>query len=206
MNLPTLRLPSPFTFIFTISNLNYRDNVSISFSAEDLFFHCVILPVKYMYGTWRTLYAHKGLCEHVKCVFLEMYFESWHPTQMFKFIMSQFIFRLPQDVWVDNLDSRCFRLILWPLPCSWGRKWFACVFFMHTNPHSGDQDGGRPAIYQNQHRDRSASASIWFLPVWQSSFFTPLSWFFPLSLFVWFWLCLLHCCPTFKCALCACLF
>lgn len=42
---------------------------------------------------------------------------------------------------------------------------------LHTyKPTLGGQYGGRPAIYQNQHTDRSASASIWSLPFWQSSF------------------------------------
>lgn len=72
---------------------------------EIYFFYYVILPVKYMYGTWRTWHAHKGHCEHVKCVFLEMYFESWETTQMFKFSMSHLIFRIPQDVRLDNLPK-----------------------------------------------------------------------------------------------------
>lgn len=96
--------PITIAFIFTIGNLNYRDIVSISFSAGVLFFNCVISPVKCMYGTWRASYAHKGHCEHVKCVFMEMYFKSWQTTQMLKFSMSQFIFRIPQDVCLDKLS------------------------------------------------------------------------------------------------------
>lgn len=88
-----------------------------------------------MYGTLRTLYAHKGHCEHVKCVFMDMYFKSCETTQMFKFSMSQFIFRVRQDICLDNLNSRCFRLILWHSPHNWSRKWFPCVFFIHPNPH-----------------------------------------------------------------------
>lgn len=52
-----------------------------------------------------------------------------------------------------------------------------CLF--HTyEPTLGDQYGGRPAIYQNQQRDRSGSASIWSLPFWSSSFFAHISWVF----------------------------
>lgn len=64
-----------------------------------------------------------------------MYFRSWEATQMYKFSLSQFIFRIHHDICLDNLNSSCFRLILWPSPHNWSRKWFPCVFFIHTNPH-----------------------------------------------------------------------
>lgn len=176
-------------------------------SQRFIFFYCVILPVKYMYGTWRTLYAHKGHCEHVKCVFLEMYFESWETTQMFKFSMSQLIFRIPQDVRLDSLNSRCFRLILWPSPRSWSRKWFPCVFFIHTNPHSvASMEAGLQSTKTNKQTNRLRLQSGLFH--FGNRPFCPsfLVFFSSSPLFMWFWLCLLHYCPTSKWAVCACLF
>lgn len=84
-----------------------------------------------------------------------MYFKSWLTTKMFKFSMSQFILRIPQDVCLDNLNSRCFRLILWPSPHNWSRKWFPCVFFIHTNPHSvTSMDAGLQSTKTNTETDR----------------------------------------------------
>lgn len=74
---------------------------------------------------------------------------------MFKFSMSQLIFRIPQDVRLDSLNSRCFRLILWPSPRSWSRKWFPCVFFIHTNPHSvASMEAGLQSTKTNKQTDR----------------------------------------------------
>lgn len=41
-----------------------------------------------------------------------------------------------------------------------------CLLYTYKPSLTG-QYGCRPAIYQNQHRDRLASASIWSLPFWQ---------------------------------------
>lgn len=74
---------------------------------------------------------------------------------MFKFSMSQLIFRIPQDVRLDSLNSRCFRLILWPSPRSWSRKWFPCVFFINTNPHSvASMEPGLQSTKTNTQTDR----------------------------------------------------
>lgn len=124
--------------------------------------------------------------------------KSWETTQMFKFSMSQLIFRVPQDVCLDNLNSRCFRLILWPSPHSWSRKWLPCVFFLHTNPHSvASMDAGLQSTKTNTETDRLQLQSG--LYHFGSRSFCP-SFLVPLCLppFMWFWLCLLHCCPTAK--------
>lgn len=69
--------------------------------------------------------------------------------------MSHFIFRVSQDVCLDNLNSRCFRLILWSSPHNWRRKWFLCVFFIHTNPHSvASRDAGLQSTKTNTETDR----------------------------------------------------
>ncbi len=43
-----------------------------------------------------------------------------------------------------------------------------CLFYM-CEPMLGDQDGGGPAIQQNQHRDRLGLGAIWSLPFRSSS-------------------------------------
>lgn len=151
-------------------------------------------------------YTHISDTEHAKCMFLEMYFECWETTQMFKFSMSQSIFRIPPDVRLDNLNIRCFGLILWPSPRSWSRKWFPCVYFIHTNPHSvASMEAGLQSTKTNTQTDRLRLQSG--LYHFCNRPFCPSILFFPSStLFMWFWLCILHCCPTSKWAVCACLF